>query len=77
MFHMADKAVLTTNDKKETIEGNYGMPAYVNEFDHRQYHTNSIESSWCNLKRLTHSFNGLKGNVFNTHQNLDKNDYFD
>ena len=46
-------------------------------FGYGQYHTNSIESTWGKLKRLTHSFNGLNGNVFNTRQNLNNQDYFD
>ena len=46
-------------------------------FGHGEYHTNSIESTWGKLKRLTHSFNGLNGNIFNTRQNHNKKDYFD
>ena len=46
-------------------------------FGHDEYHINSIKSTWGKLKRLTHSFNGLNGNIFNTRQNLNKRDYFD
>ena len=46
-------------------------------FGHGEYHTTSIESTWGKLKRLTHSFNSLNGNIFNIRQNLINKDYFD
>ena len=47
-------------------------------FGQGHFHTNSIEGTWSKLKRLTRSFNGLNGNVFNTKRNnLGNNDYFE
>ena len=46
-------------------------------FGHGEYHINLIESTWGKLKRLTQSFNGLNGNIFNSLQNLNNKDYFD
>ena len=47
-------------------------------FGQGHFHTNSIEGTWSKLKRLTRSFNGLNGIVFNTKRNnLGNNDYFE
>jgi len=35
-------------------------------FGRGNFHTNSIEGTWSKIKRLTRSFNGLNGNIFNT-----------
>ena len=46
-------------------------------FGQGHFHTNSIESTWSRLKRLTKSFNGLNGNIFNTKKDFNNKDYFD
>ena len=46
-------------------------------FGKGHFHTNSIESTWSGLKRLTRSFTGLNGNIFNTKKNLNNCEYFD
>ena len=46
-------------------------------FGKRHFHTNYIESTWSGLKRLTRSFTGLSGNIFNTKKNLNNCEYFD
>ena len=46
-------------------------------FGQGHFHTNSIESTWSRLKRLTKSFNGLNGNIFNTKKDFNNRDYFD
>ena len=45
-------------------------------FGQGHFHTNSIESTWSRLKRLTRSFNGLNGNIFNTKKDFDNEEYF-
>ena len=39
-------------------------------FGQGHFHTNSIEGTWSRLKRLTRSFTGINGNIFNTNKNL-------
>ena len=46
-------------------------------FGQGHFHTNSIESTWSRLKRLTKSFNGLNGNIFNTRKDFNNTEYFD
>ena len=46
-------------------------------FGKGHFHTNSIESTWSRLKRLTKSFNGLNGNIFNTRKEFNNREYFD
>ena len=46
-------------------------------FGKGHFHTNSIEGTWSRLKRLTRSFTGLNGNIFNTKKNLNNYEYFD
>ena len=46
-------------------------------FGKGHFHTNSIESTWSRLKRLTKSFNGLNGNIFNTRKEFSNREYFD
>ena len=46
-------------------------------FGKGHFHTNSIEGTWSRLKRLTRSFTGFNGNIFNTKKNLNNYEYFD
>ena len=46
-------------------------------FGKGHFHTNSIESAWSGLKRLTRSFKGLNVNIFNTKRKLNNCEYFD
>ena len=46
-------------------------------FGQGHFHTNSIEGTWSKLKRLTKSFTGLNGNIFNTKKNIEDKEYFD
>ena len=46
-------------------------------FGQGHFHTNSIEGTWSRIKRLSRSFNGLNGNIFNTTRNIDNKEYFE
>ena len=46
-------------------------------FGHGHFHTNSIEGTWSRIKRLSRSFNGLNGNIFNTSRDIDNKAYFE
>ena len=42
----------------------------------RTLNTNSIEITWSRLKRLNRSFIGLNGNIFNTKNEFNNEEYF-
>ena len=46
-------------------------------FGQGHFHTNSIEGTCSRIKRLSRSFNGLNGNIFNTNRNLNNRSYFE
>lgn len=45
-------------------------------FGQGSFHTNSIEGVLIRLKRLTNSFNGFNGNIFNNNRDINDNEYF-